>query len=116
AEVAVRALLEVAALLVADERDGAPAEPAEARDDRGILHALTVAVQLRPVVEQPFGVVERVRPVVVAGELDGIPDVGLGGAYGDPPAQPAQLGADAPHRDEPFVAASWGPRRRRPRS
>ena len=113
AEVAVGALLEVAALLVADERDRAAAEAAEAGDDRRILAADAVAVQLGEVVEQALGVVERVRALVVARELDRIPDVRLGRALGDAPAQPAELGSHASYDDEPpFVEAGPCGRRR----
>ena len=86
---------------MADERDRPAAEAPEAGDDRGILAADAIAVQLGEVLEEPLGVVERVRPLVVARELDGIPDVGLGGALGDAPAQPAELGSNAPYDDEP---------------
>ncbi len=59
----VEPLLEVASLLVADQRDRPPVELAEARDDGAVVRATPVAVQLDPVVEQAFDVVERVRAV-----------------------------------------------------
>src|SRR5207302_6809018 len=64
-----------AALLVSDETDGAPVEAADAGDDRRIVGTRAVAVQLDPVLEQPLDVVQRVRPVLVPGELDLLPDV-----------------------------------------
>ena len=73
AELALEPLLDVAALLVADERDRAAVELAEAGDDRAVVGAAAVAVQLDPVVEDPSDVVERVRPVGVPGELDRAP-------------------------------------------
>src|SRR5205807_1186623 len=53
----------------------------EAGDERGVVGARVVAVQLDPVVEEPLDVVERVGPVVVAGELDLLPDL-LAGRLG----------------------------------
>ena len=47
-------------------------------DDRAVVGAAAVAVQLDPVVEDPLDVVERVRPVLVARELDRAPDLVLG--------------------------------------
>jgi hypothetical protein len=51
-------------------------------------------VELEPVVEQALDVVERVRPVVVARQLDLAPDLLVGGLLADPgdlPLQPVQL-------------------------
>ena len=78
-----RALLEVAALLVADDRDRPAAERADARDHGVIVRACAVAVQLDPVVDR----VGPRSPACRAGrrrarELDGIPDVRLGRAHG----------------------------------
>src|ERR687885_1951593 len=75
AEVAVDPVLEVAALLLAHERDRSAVEAADPGDDRAVVGARTVAVELDPVHEQPLDVVERVRPVLVTRELDGAPDV-----------------------------------------
>ena len=47
-------------------------------DDRAVVGAAAVTVQLDPVVDDPLDVVERVRPVRVAGELDEAPDLVLG--------------------------------------
>src|SRR5581483_6368259 len=76
------ALLRVPALLLADQRDGAPVEPAEAGDERAVIGAAAVAVELDPVVEDPIDVVERVRPVRMACELDRVPDLVLGRGRG----------------------------------
>jgi hypothetical protein len=70
AEVAVRPLLDVAPLLVADEHDRLALEPPEPRHDRGVVGPYLVAVQLDPVREQSLDVIERVRPVGVARQLD----------------------------------------------
>ena len=78
AEVPLRALLEVAALLVADEGDRAAAEAADAGYERLVVRPPAVAVQLDEVVQQPLDVVERVRPVGMARELDGAPDLLVG--------------------------------------
>ena len=77
-EVPLRALLDVAALLVADEHDGPPAELPEPGHERGVVGATAVAVELEEVVEDPLDVVERVRPVEMTRELDRLPDL-LGG-------------------------------------
>ena len=69
---------DVAALLVADERDRAAVELPEPGDDRAVVGAAAVAVQLDPVVEDPLDVVERVRPLRVPRELDERPDLVLG--------------------------------------
>jgi hypothetical protein len=98
---------------MADKRDRAPAEAAEAGDDRRILAADAIAVQLGEVLEQALRVIERVRALVMARELDRIPDVRLGRALGDAPAQAAELGSNASYDDEPpFVWASPCGRRR----
>ena len=92
------ALLDVAALLVADERDRAPVEAAEAGDDRRVVGAAAVAVELDPVVEQPLDVVERVRPVLVPRELDRAPDLLVGRRGLDPlelALEPLELAGDA---------------------
>ena len=99
----VEALLEVAALLVADQRDRATVEPAEAGDERAVVGAAAVAVQLDPVVEDPVDVVERVRPVLVPRELDGAPDLvfGRGRLAREPlelPAKALLLAGDARRR------------------
>jgi hypothetical protein len=83
-EVAVRPLTDVAALLVADERDRPALEAAEARDERRIVAERAVAVQLDEVVENALDVIEGVRPVLVARELDRLPDVVLGRFGSDP--------------------------------
>ena len=71
-------LLRVAALLVADQHDGATVELADAGDERRVVGAAAVAVQLDEVVDDPRDVVERVRAVVVARELDGAPRLLVG--------------------------------------
>ena len=75
AEVADGALLQVAALLVAHEGDRPPVERADAGDDRVVVQPAAVAVELEPVVEDPLDVVQRVRALLVPGELDGAPDL-----------------------------------------
>ena len=77
------AVLEVAPLLVPDQDDGAPSEAADAGHDRRIVGPAAVAVQLDPVLDQALDVVERVRPVLVACELDLLPDLVPGRLGGD---------------------------------
>ena len=71
----VHALLDVAALLLADDDHGPVAEAAEAGHDRGVVGAAAIAVELDPVLDQPLDVIERVGALVVAGELDRRPDL-----------------------------------------
>ena len=52
---------------------GQVAETREAADDRGVLVEEPVAVELLEVVEDVADVLERVRPLDVAGELDDVP-------------------------------------------
>ncbi len=77
-EVARRALLDVATLLVSDQGDRAPVEAPEPGHDRRVVGASAVAVQLHPVLKQPLHVVERVRTVLVARKLDLRPDLLVG--------------------------------------
>ena len=54
-------------------------------------------MQLEPVVEQPLDVVERVRPLVVARELDLAPDLLVGRLLADPvelPLEPVELAGE----------------------
>ena len=82
AEVAVRALLEVASLLVADEDDTSrPSSEPRPVTSAWSSAAAAVAMQLEEVVEDPLDVVERVRPLGVARELDRLPDL-LGSRIG----------------------------------
>src|SRR5262249_28819562 len=83
AEVAVDAVLDVAPLLLADERDRATVEASDPGDDRVVVRATAVAVELEPVVDEPLDVVERVRPVLVPRELDAMPDVLVGRLLSD---------------------------------
>src|SRR6185503_7937182 len=71
---AVEPLLDVAALLMADERDRSAVDLAETGDERPVVRAAAVAVQLHPVVDEALHVVERVRPLGVTRELDRPPD------------------------------------------
>src|SRR5205823_8145976 len=68
------ALLEAAALLVA-EQHGGPAMPGtDTGDERGVVARKPVAVQLDEVGDEALQVVDRVRPHRVARELDELPD------------------------------------------
>src|SRR5688572_29131 len=75
AEVPEAALRDVPSLLVPDECDRATPERAEARDDRVVVHAAAIAVQLEPVVEDALDVVERVGALLVSRQLDRAPDL-----------------------------------------
>ena len=68
-------LFQVAALLMPDEDNGPPAELPDAGDERVVVRAAAVAVELEEVVEDPLDVVEGVGTVLMAGELDRAPDV-----------------------------------------
>ncbi len=89
-ELAARPLLDVAALLLADEHDGAAVELPEAGDHRAVVAEPPVAVQLEPVVEQPLDVIERVRTILVPRELDRAPDLVVGRLLSDPVELPLQ--------------------------
>ena len=101
--------MDVAALLVADERDRAAAEAAQPGDDRRVVGLGAVAVELDEVVADPLHVVERVRPVLMAGELDRVPDL-VGRRLGRDPLDLAlelrQLARDADAADERQVLAA----------
>src|SRR5205085_10972294 len=83
AELPARPLRHVAPFLLADEDDRAAVELADAGDHRAVVAAATVPVQLEPVVAELAAVVERVRPVGMARELDRAPDVVAGGLLPD---------------------------------
>jgi len=86
AEVPLRPLLDVASLLVADQGDRPAVEAAEAGDERLVVCAPAVAVELDEVLQHPFDVVQRVRPVGMARQLDGAPDL-LVARLGDDPVE-----------------------------
>ncbi len=114
AEVAVGALGRVAALLVADDRHRAAVAAPDARDDRRVVAVEAVAVQLLEVRPEARDVVERVGAVLVAGELDRLPDrrAGLGLAR-EPVGEAAHEAAPAAGGDahgSSLVLARGGPR------
>ena len=83
---------------MADQRDRPPVEPTEAGHDGGVVHAPAIAVQLEPVVEDPGDVVERVRAILMARELDAMPDLLVAGVRSEPlelALQALRLGARA---------------------
>ena len=82
--------MDVAPLLLADERDRPAVEPSEAGDHRAVVAATAIAVQLEPVVEDALDVVERVRAVGVPRELDRAPDLVAGRLPPDPVELPLE--------------------------
>ena len=86
-EAALGALLDVAALLLAHERNRPAVELAQSGDHRTVVGAAAGPVQLEPVVEQALDVVEGVRPLLVPRQLDGLPDLLVGRLL----AHPVQL-------------------------
>src|SRR6476659_8126356 len=125
AEAPAGALVDVAAFLLADEDDRPVAELAEAGDHRSVVAERSVAVQLEPVIEQPLDVVERVRPLVVSGDLDLAPDLLVGGLLPDPgqlplealelpgqlrAAQQRQVPKPPEALPQPQLVLSWGHR------
>ena len=60
---------------MADEHDRPAAELPEPRHERAVVGATPIAVKLEEVLEDPLDVVEGVRPVDVASELDRLPDL-----------------------------------------
>src|SRR4051812_50153237 len=70
----MRALADVAALLVSHQCNGLAVEAADAGHERSVVRERAVAVQLDEVVEDSLDVVQGVRPVLMAGALGGAPD------------------------------------------
>src|SRR5205807_9860843 len=98
-EVPLGPLADVAALLVAEERHGPAGKTPEPRHDRGVVRAVAVAVQLDEVLEEPLDVVQGVRAVGMARELDGAPDLvrgrpGLGREPLELPLEALELARD----------------------
>ena len=81
AQVAENFLLGVAALLLADDHDGALFEPAHAGDDGVVVGEEAVAVDLVEIGEQALDVVERMRALGMARQLHALP-TGIGGSAG----------------------------------
>ena len=75
AEVSPRPFVDVASLLLADDRDRLAAEAAQAGHERRILGAGPVTVQLHEVLEETLDVVEGVRTLGMARQVDGPPDL-----------------------------------------
>ena len=67
-----------------DQRNRAALELADAGDERVVVHPAAIAMELEEVLEDPLDVVERVRPILVAGELDPLPDLLVGGVVLEP--------------------------------
>src|SRR6266540_1541248 len=78
AEIVLEPALGRGALLVADHADALAAEPAEAADDRVILAEFAVAGERREVGHQGVDVIERMRPLGMAGDLGLLPRGELG--------------------------------------
>ena len=53
-------------------------------DDRVVVHPAAVTVELEEVLEDPLDVIERVRPFLMTGELDPLPDLLVGGVVLEP--------------------------------
>ena len=70
-----RLLVEGATFLVPDDEHGAAAEPAEPADDRGVVGAQAVALELLKAVDQVADVVAGPRALLVARHLDRDPRV-----------------------------------------
>ena len=89
--------MRIAALLVADDGHGRPAEEAESGDDRRVVGELAVAVELDEIGRQGSDVVEGVRPGRVAGHERLLPGrqagVNLAGNLLQLFAQPLELPA-----------------------
>eukprot|EP00042_Codosiga_hollandica_P001261 m.925518 g.925518 ORF g.925518 m.925518 type:complete len:419 (-) comp132159_c0_seq1:150-1406(-) len=73
AEVAQRALLGVAAALVADDHAGLAVEARNAANDGRVIREMAVAVQFLELGEDFRAVVQRLRPLRVAGDLIDLP-------------------------------------------
>jgi len=60
---------------VADDQHGAAAEPAEPADDRRVVGAQAVTLELLEAFDEVADVVARPRPALVTRDLDGHPGV-----------------------------------------
>src|SRR3989442_9736022 len=67
-------VLEASPLLMAEEHRGAAVPGTDSADQRRIVGRKAVAVQLDEIGRQAPDVVQRIRPVGVAGKLDDLPD------------------------------------------
>ena len=63
---------------MSEQRDRASVERADSCHDRVVVESSAVAVQLEEVLQHALHVVERVGPLLVAGELDPLPDLLVG--------------------------------------
>src|SRR6185503_19609172 len=75
AEVSPRPFVDVSSLLLADDRDRLAAEAAQSGDERRILGASPVTVQLHEVLKETLDVVEGVRTLGMTRQVDGPPDL-----------------------------------------
>ncbi len=73
AEIAVQLGLRVAAFLLPDDHDGPSLEEGEAADNRGIVGEGAVAVKLAEIRKEALDVIERVRALGMARELNALP-------------------------------------------
>ena len=73
AEIPVKLLFGIAALLFADQQDGLAVEPAHAAHDRGIVPEEAIAVDFLEIRQNALHVVERVRAFGMARVLDSLP-------------------------------------------
>ncbi len=72
-EIVLQAGLDIMALLMADDRDGTAAKPAEAAQQGRILAEQPVAGQRHEIVDQPVDIMRGVRTVGMAGHLHLLP-------------------------------------------
>ena len=72
-EIALDAVLQIAALFLGDHRDRLVADPANARDDRAVVAEPAIAVELDEPVDNTIDVVARRGPVHIARELHAFP-------------------------------------------
>src|SRR5215468_7567815 len=68
-KIAIHALLRVTRLLLTNDHDLFPMKPRHPTDDGRIIREGPISVDLAPIREDAFDVVERVRPLRVPGEL-----------------------------------------------
>jgi hypothetical protein len=64
-----------------DQHDRAAVQPAEPGHQGTVVGTTAIPVQLDPVVEDACDVVECVRPVLMPGELDRVPDLLVAGVH-----------------------------------
>ena len=98
AEIVPETARRVVAFLVADDHDPAPAEPAEAADDRAVVGEIAVAGERHEILDQARDIILEMRPLRMAGDLRLLPGRKLGIGVAQQPLRRAPAGGRSPPR------------------